>query len=114
MRLETTIIEFCGFAAQNGFSSSETLEDYVGTVQNAVYGLEVGEVYELCRVNTRECARHSILKYIYVEIVENHPRLINNRNNTKGQKWEIFTEDLPEEEEVSMFETEKLVIKRIK
>ena len=112
MRLDTTIIGFCGYAAQNGFSSRETLEDYLGKVVSAIEDLELGEEIELDRLNTRQCARHSILEDIYIEILT-HTRYLNNLLGTKGMKWDYKWEDLPQEEK-TMFQEKSFIVYRVK
>lgn len=110
--LITRIVDFCSFAEQNGYNRNETLKDYVEDVIDAIDGLEVGEEYIVRKVNTSQCARHSILKYIYEEILE-HKSYLNKIIGTKGMEWECYTDDLDEYEQ-TMFEKQNLIICRTK
>lgn len=110
--LSTRIVDFCSFAEQNGYNRNETLKNYVDDVIDAIDGLEVGEEYIATKVNTSQCARHSILKYIYEEILE-HKSYLNKIIGTKGMEWECYTDDLDEYEQ-TMFEKQNLIICRTK
>lgn len=110
--LTTRIYDFCCYAQQNGYNSDETLQDYVKDVIDAIEGLEVGEETVIRKVNTRQCANHSILEDIYEEIIE-HKEYLNCELGTSDYEWECYTEDLDDSEQ-TMFETENLIIKRIK
>lgn len=110
--LTTRIYDFCEYAQQNGYGSTETLQDYVGDVIDAIDGLEVGEETVIRKLNTYQCAEHSILSDIYKEILK-HKKYLNSKIGTSECEWEYYTEDLDDGEQ-TMFEKEKFIIKRIK
>ena len=84
----------------------------VGDVIDAIDGLEVGEETVIRKLNTYQCAEHSILSDIYKEILK-HKKYLNSKLGTSECEWEYYTEDLDDGEQ-TMFEKEKFIIKRIK